>query len=60
MALHPLLAIVAVLAGASLLGILGALLAIPVAAIVQLLAREWWRARTPAVAPPATAGEAAT
>ena len=39
--LHPLLAIVAVLAGASLLGILGALLAIPIAAMVQILIREY-------------------
>jgi predicted PurR-regulated permease PerM len=41
LALHPLLAIVAVLAGASLLGILGALLAIPIAAMVQILIREY-------------------
>src|SRR4051794_5002168 len=41
MKLHPLLAIVAVLAGASLLGILGALLAIPIAAMVQILIREY-------------------
>lgn len=39
--LHPLLAIVAVLAGASLMGILGALLAIPIAAMVQILIREY-------------------
>jgi predicted PurR-regulated permease PerM len=39
--LHPLLAIVAVLAGASLLGILGALLAIPIAAMIQILIREY-------------------
>lgn len=39
--LHPLLAIVSVLAGASLLGILGALLAIPIAAMVQILIREY-------------------
>jgi predicted PurR-regulated permease PerM len=58
-ALHPLLAIVAVLAGASLQGILGALLAIPVAAIVQLLIREWWRVRSPAPAPAVAAGEGA-
>ena len=41
LALHPLLAIVAVLAGASLLGILGALLAIPIAAMIQILIREY-------------------
>jgi predicted PurR-regulated permease PerM len=39
--LHPLLAIVSVLAGASLLGILGALLAIPIAAMIQILIREY-------------------
>jgi len=49
--LHPLLAIVAVLAGASLLGILGALLAIPVAAIVQILVKDWWRLRGPRSSP---------
>ncbi len=46
--LHPLLAIVSVLAGASLLGILGALLAIPIAAMIQILMREYftmWPAR---------------
>jgi predicted PurR-regulated permease PerM len=59
-AVHPLLAIVAVLAGASLQGILGALLAIPVAAIVQLLIREWWGMRSSAAPSPAVAaGEGA-
>jgi len=47
LALHPLLAIVAVLAGASLLGILGALLAIPVAAMIQILIREYGRLAPP-------------
>jgi predicted PurR-regulated permease PerM len=56
--LHPLLAIIAVLAGASLQGILGALLAIPVAAIVQILIREWWRVRSAAAGPPVATGEA--
>ncbi|MEK6277058.1 MAG: AI-2E family transporter [Actinomycetota bacterium] len=40
---HPLAVIVAVLIGASLLGILGALLAIPGAAVVQAIVRDWWR-----------------
>ena len=40
-ALHPLVVIIAVLIGASLLGILGALLAIPAAATVQLLAKDY-------------------
>jgi predicted PurR-regulated permease PerM len=51
--LHPLLAIIAVLAGASLGGILGALLSIPIAAILQILVREWWRLRTPVAVPAA-------
>ena len=54
---HPLVVIVAVLAGASLLGILGALLAIPVAAIVQLVIKDWWRLQRPAA--PARAPEPA-
>ena len=48
--LHPLVVIVAVLVGASLLGVLGALVAIPVAGALQILARDWWelrRAREP-------------
>ena len=51
LALHPLLAIVAVLAGASLLGILGALLAIPIAAMIQILMREYWRLAPPRAEP---------
>jgi predicted PurR-regulated permease PerM len=43
--IHPLLVIVAVLIGGSLLGVLGALLAIPVAATVQIVLREWWMLR---------------
>lgn len=38
----PLLTIVAVLIGAALLGVLGVLLAIPVAAMLQVLARDLW------------------
>ncbi len=41
-AIHPLIVIVAVLAGGSLLGVLGALLAIPIAATVQIVVKEWW------------------
>jgi predicted PurR-regulated permease PerM len=44
-AIHPLVVIVAVLIGASLLGVLGALLAIPVAATVQILVKELWQYR---------------
>jgi predicted PurR-regulated permease PerM len=43
--MHPLVVIVAVLIGASLLGILGALVAIPVAGAVQIFARDWWELR---------------
>src|SRR3954447_6173266 len=39
---NPLVTILGVLAGASLLGVLGALLAIPVAAAVQIILRDWW------------------
>lgn len=46
-AMKPVLVIVSVLAGASLLGILGALLAIPAAATIQIVVQEWWRARHP-------------
>jgi predicted PurR-regulated permease PerM len=46
-ALHvnPLVTILAVLAGAELLGLLGALIAIPTAAAIQILLREWWSTR---------------
>ena len=54
---NPIVTIVSILAGAALLGILGALLAIPIAAAIQIVLREWWSNRTPqrASAPPATA-----
>jgi predicted PurR-regulated permease PerM len=46
-ALHvnPIVTIVAVLAGASLLGILGALIAIPTAAAIQIILSYWWSSR---------------
>lgn len=50
-ALRPVLVIVSVLAGASLLGILGALLAIPAAATIQIAVQEWWRVGHPDPAP---------
>jgi predicted PurR-regulated permease PerM len=43
---NPIVTIVSVLAGASLLGILGALLAIPTAAAIQILLRDWWANRS--------------
>jgi predicted PurR-regulated permease PerM len=39
---NPIVTIVAVLVGASLLGVLGALLAIPTAAAIQIILRDWW------------------
>jgi len=45
---NPLVTILGVLAGASLLGILGALLAIPFAAAVQIVLRDWWANRSAA------------
>jgi predicted PurR-regulated permease PerM len=42
---HPLVVLMAVLIGASLLGILGALVAIPVSAAIQSFLRDWWRFR---------------
>ena len=45
---NPLVTIVSVLAGAALLGVLGALLAIPIAAGIQIILRDWWSARNEA------------
>jgi predicted PurR-regulated permease PerM len=42
---NPIITIVSVLAGAALLGILGALLAIPTAAAIQIILSDWWRHR---------------
>jgi predicted PurR-regulated permease PerM len=39
---HPFMVLVAVLFGSTLLGVLGALVAIPIAASVQIAVREWW------------------
>jgi predicted PurR-regulated permease PerM len=46
---NPIVTIVSVLAGASLLGILGALLAIPTAAAIQIILRDWWSHRPASV-----------
>lgn len=43
--LHPLAVFLAVLAGGQLLGILGALLAIPIAEIIRILSAEWLATR---------------
>jgi predicted PurR-regulated permease PerM len=56
--IHPLTVIVAVLIGAALLGVLGVLIAIPAAAAIQSVVRDWWRFRegAGAEAPPLTEG----
>jgi predicted PurR-regulated permease PerM len=64
---HPFITIVAVLFGSTLFGVLGALVAIPIAASIQILLREYWDWRTlsireeppPPPAPPAAADEPA-
>jgi predicted PurR-regulated permease PerM len=53
---NPIVTIVSVLVGASLLGILGALLAIPTAAAIQIVLRDWWAHRTRGTTSPTTAG----
>ena len=55
--LHPLIVIVAILIGAALLGVLGALLAIPAAAAVQAVVRDYWRFRHHGQTQPATSGD---
>ena len=54
--LNPFWIILAVLVGATVLGFIGALLAIPVAGIVQVLLQEWWswrrQQRAAALTPP--------
>lgn len=40
--IHPLVVIVAILVGAALLGVLGALIAIPAAAAIQAVVRDYW------------------
>ena len=49
---HPFITIVAVLFGATLLGVLGALVAIPVAASIQILVREYVDLRTLSIKTP--------
>jgi predicted PurR-regulated permease PerM len=53
---NPIVTIVSVLAGAALLGILGALLAIPVAAAIQIVLRDWWANRGSGAATSAATG----
>jgi predicted PurR-regulated permease PerM len=49
-ALHPLVVLIAVLIGGSQLGVLGALIAIPVAAGLQIVAKDVWNARKARIA----------
>jgi predicted PurR-regulated permease PerM len=49
---HPFITIVAVLFGSTLLGVLGAVVAIPIAASIQILLREYWDWRTLSVKDP--------
>ena len=46
--LHPLVVVLALFLGAEVLGILGALLAVPIAVIVQALLDEFWTFTEPA------------
>ena len=57
-ALHvnPIVTIVAVLVGAALLGILGALIAIPTAAAIQIILSDWWSTRRGTQIPAQSAG----
>jgi predicted PurR-regulated permease PerM len=43
---HPLAVIVAILAGSALLGVVGALVAIPIAASIQIILREYYAGQT--------------
>jgi predicted PurR-regulated permease PerM len=54
--LHPLFVIVSILIGGTLLGVLGALLAIPAAAVIQILVKDWWQHRPPHARPAVAAG----
>ncbi len=58
---NPFVVVVSVLFGATLLGVLGAIVAIPVAASIQIALREWWQYRHEPVAalpPPEAPAEA--
>ena len=57
--IHPLVVIVAVLIGGTLLGVLGALVAIPAAAAIQSVVRDWWRFRQKGAAQTTLTGEPA-
>jgi predicted PurR-regulated permease PerM len=54
---HPFVTVVAVLFGATLFGVAGALVAIPAAASIQIALREWWEYREALRGPPPAAAE---
>jgi predicted PurR-regulated permease PerM len=54
---NPLVTIVSLLCGAALFGILGVLLAIPTAAAIQIILRDWWSARAVDETRPESGGE---
>jgi predicted PurR-regulated permease PerM len=51
--LHPLAVITAILVGSSLLGVLGALVAIPIAAAIQIALKDMWQNRPSQLVGPA-------
>jgi predicted PurR-regulated permease PerM len=55
--LNPLAVLVSILVGVELAGILGALLAIPIAGIIQVILRDVWDSRRGTTKPEATTGE---
>ena len=57
--LNPLWILLAVLVGATVLGMVGALMAIPIAGIVQVCIQEWWSIRKGTPGPALPADEAA-
>jgi predicted PurR-regulated permease PerM len=58
--LDPLIVLISVLFGSTLFGVLGALLAIPVAASIQITIREYWTLRRLAIVPTTSAPESSS
>jgi len=58
--LEPLIVLISVLFGSTLFGVLGALLAIPVAASIQITIREYWTLRRLAILPTTSVPEASS
>lgn len=50
--LSPLAVLVAILVGADVAGVLGALFAIPAASVIAIVAADWWRLRVQETPPP--------